>query len=69
MEETDIIICLKKRNKHEKNIREIIVRLKSIFHRCKRSINIKDIDIDMVIKVHFKIAITKILFIIASINF
>ena len=33
------------------------------------SINIKDIDIDVVIKVHFKIGITKISFISASINF
>ena len=29
MEETDIIICLKKRNKNEKNIKKIIARLKS----------------------------------------
>ena len=35
MEETDIIICLKKRNKDKK----IIVRLKNIFHRCKNPIN------------------------------
>ena len=33
------------------------------------SINNKDIDIDVVIKVHFKIGITKIFFISASINF
>ena len=30
MEETDIIICLKK-----KNIKDIIVRLGDIFHRCR----------------------------------
>ena len=29
MEESDIIICLKKRDKDYKNIREIIVRLKN----------------------------------------
>ena len=29
MEERDIIMCLKKRNKDEKNIKEIIVRLKN----------------------------------------
>ena len=33
------------------------------------SINNKDIDIDVVTKVHFKIGITKIFFISASINF
>ena len=35
MEETDIIICLKKKNKDYKNIKETIVRLKNIFHRCR----------------------------------
>ena len=48
---------------YQRNYREA----KNIFHRCKRSINIKDIDI--VIKVNFKIAIIKIFFISASINF
>ena len=67
MEETDIIICLKNRNKDLKNMKEIIVRLKYIFHRCKRSINIKNID--MVIKVDFKFAITKKFSISPSINF
>ena len=36
MEETDIIICLKKISKGENNIKEIIVRLEGIFHRCKK---------------------------------
>ena len=35
MEETDIKIYLKKRNKDK----EITVRLKNIFHRCKKPIN------------------------------
>ena len=48
---------------YQRNYRET----KKIFHRSKRSINIKDIN--MIIKVHFKITITKIFFIIASINF
>ena len=52
MEETDIIICLKKK-KDCKNIKKIIVRLEGIFHRRKKPINV-------LIKVHFKIAITKI---------
>ena len=39
---------------------------KNMFYRCKKSINIKDID--MVTKVHFKIAIAKTFFISASIS-
>ena len=39
MEETVIIICLKKRNKDSENVKEIIVMLKNIFHRCKKLIN------------------------------
>ena len=39
MEETDIIKCRKKRNKGSKNIKEIIVRLQNIFHRCRKPIN------------------------------
>ena len=39
MEETDIVICLKKRNKDEKNIKKILVRLNNILHRCKNPIN------------------------------
>ena len=41
----------------------MIAGLKNIFHRCKRSIHIKDIEM-----VHFKIAITKIFFISGLIN-
>ena len=35
MEETDIIICLKKRNKDLNNTKKIIVRLENIFHKCR----------------------------------
>ena len=45
--------------------------VKNIFHRCKKSVNINDIDtkkIHMVIKVHLKLSVTKIFFISASIN-
>ena len=45
----DIIACLKKRKKPEKNIKKIIVRLKTYFTNA-----------DMPIKVHYKIAIAKI---------
>ena len=31
----DIITCLKKIKKDEKNIKKIIVRLKNMFHKCK----------------------------------
>ena len=39
MEETDIIICLKKKNKDQKNIKKNIERIKKIFHGCKKHIN------------------------------
>ena len=52
MEETDIIICLKK-------------HLKNIFHRCRRSINIKDTGN----KGAFQNCYYKDIFISASINF
>ena len=41
MEETDIIICLKKVNKDLKNIKKKDMRIGNIFHRCKKPINIK----------------------------
>ena len=56
MGETDIIICLQKKNK--KNIKKVIVRLKNIVHRCRCDK-----------KVHFKIAIAKIFFTCSFINF
>ena len=42
MEETDIIICLKKIKKHRENIKKTIARLEKILHNDK---------------MHFKIAI------------
>ena len=35
MEKKDIIICLKKIRKNEKNIKKVIVGLKNMLHKCK----------------------------------
>ena len=51
-----------------KEYQKIFVRLKIIFHRYKKPINILSKKIHIVLKVHFKIAITKIFFISASGN-
>ena len=58
MKETDITIYLKKKTKTKRISKKLLWGSKTSF-----------INVDMVIKVHFKIAIAKIVFIYFSINF
>ena len=57
MERKDIITCLKKIKKTKRISKQIIVRLKNVYHKCNTSI-----------KICYKIAFAKIFFVRSFIN-